>query len=165
MSISDGKDRSVAEQVARMFLEIGVVKLNHAGALPPGPPAGKSPIYCDGRISLSYPPVRSYIKEALATVIGQRFAEADTVAGVATAGIPQGVLVADQLNLPFMYVRSSPKAHGMSNLVEGEVVKEQKVVVVEDLVSTGGSSVKGHCGPGTHGPQRDRTGIGFHLRL
>ncbi len=141
MSISDGKDRSIAEQVARMFLEIGVVKLN---AQEPYTWASgwKSPIYCDGRISLSYPPVRSYIKEALATAIGQRFGEADAIAGVATAGIPQGVLVADQLDLPFMYVRSSPKTHGMSNLVEGEVVKEQQVVVVEDLVSTGGSSLK-----------------------
>ncbi len=141
MSISDGKDTSVAERIARMFLEIGVVKLNIAE--PYTWASGRqSPIYCDGRISLSYPPVRSYVKQELVTVIDQRFGEAEALAGVATAGIPQGVLAADQLELPFMYVRSKPKEHGMTNMVEGEVVKGQKVVVVEDLVSTGGSSLK-----------------------
>ena len=93
-------------------------------------------------MALSYPPVRSYIKQELVTLIDQRFSEAEAVAGVATAGIPQGVLAADQLELPFMYVRSQPKEHGMTNIIEGEVVKGQKVVVVEDLVSTGGSSLK-----------------------
>ena len=141
MSISDGKDTSVAEHIARMFLEIGVVQLNTQEPYV-WASGWKSPIYCDGRISLSYPPVRSYIKQELVTVIEQRFPEADAVAGVATAGIPQGALVADQLDLPFMYVRSKPKAHGMTNMIEGEVVKGQKVVVIEDLVSTGGSSLK-----------------------
>ena len=141
MSISDGKDTSVAEHIARMFLEIGVVQLNTQEPYT-WASGWKSPIYCDGRISLSYPPVRSYIKQELVTVIEQRFSEADAVAGVATAGIPQGVLAADQLNLPFMYVRPNPKAHGMTNMVEGEVVKGQKVIVIEDLVSTGGSSLK-----------------------
>lgn len=141
MSISDGKDTSVAEHIARMFLEIGVVQLNTQEPYT-WASGWKSPIYCDGRISLSYPPVRSYIKQELVTVLEQRFSEADAVAGVATAGIPQGVLAADQLELPFMYVRSKPKGHGMTNMIEGEVVKGQKVVVVEDLVSTGGSSLK-----------------------
>ena len=141
MSISDSKDPSVAEHIARMLLEIGVVKLNTREPFT-WASGWKSPIYCDGRISLSYPPVRSYIKQELVTVIEQRFSEADAIAGVATAGIPQGVLAADQLDLPFMYVRYKPKAHGMTNMVEGEVVKGQKVVVVEDLVSTGGSSLK-----------------------
>lgn len=141
MSISDGKDASVAEHIARMFLEIGVVQLNTQEPYT-WASGWKSPIYCDGRISLSYPLVRSYIKQEVATVIEQRFSEADAIAGVATAGIPQGVLAADQLDLPFMYVRSKPKAHGMTNMIEGEVVKGQKVVVVEDLVSTGGSSLK-----------------------
>ena len=141
MGITDRTDSSAAEQIARMFLEIGVVKIN-----PQSPytwaSGWKSPIYCDGRISLSYPPVRSYIKQELVKIIDQRFSEAEVIAGVATAGIPQGVLAADQLDLPFMYVRSKPKAHGMTNMVEGEVVKDQKVVVVEDLVSTGQSSLK-----------------------
>ena len=141
MSISDGKDPSVAEHIARMFLEIGVVQLNTQEPYT-WASGWKSPIYCDGRVSLSYPPVRSYIKQELVTIIEQRFSEADAIAGVATAGIPQGVLVADQLELPFMYVRSKPKAHGMTNMVEGEVVRGQKVVVIEDLVSTGGSSIK-----------------------
>ena len=141
MSISDRKDTSVAEHIARMFLEIGVVKLNITEPYT-WASGRKSPIYCDGRISLSYPPVRSYIKDELATIIEQRFGEAVAVAGVATAGIPQAVLAADRLELPFMYVRSKPKEHGMANMVEGEVVKGQKVVVIEDLVSTGGSSLK-----------------------
>ncbi len=141
MSINDRTDASVAEQIARMFLEIGVIKLN-AQSPYTWASGWKSPIYCDGRISLSYPPVRSYIKGELVTLIAQRFSEADAIAGVATAGIPQGALVADQLELPFMYVRSKAKAHGMTNMVEGEIVKGQKVVVIEDLVSTGGSSLK-----------------------
>lgn len=135
------KDSSVAESIARMFLEIGVVKLN--AKLPYTWASGwKSPIYCDGRISLSYPQVRSYIKGALADVVHNRFPDAEAIAGVATAGIPQGALIADLLDLPFLYVRSKPKGHGMTNMVEGEVIKGQKVVVIEDLVSTGGSSLK-----------------------
>lgn len=136
-----GKDSSVAERIAQMFLKIGVVKLNTK--TPYTWASGwKSPIYCDGRISLSYPQVRSYIKKSLGEVVRNRFPDAEAIAGVATAGIPQGALVADMLDLPFVYVRSKPKGHGMENLVEGEVIKEQKVVVIEDLVSTGGSSLK-----------------------
>lgn len=141
MDKSTGKDSSVAERIARMFLDIGAVKLNAASPYI-WASGWKSPIYCDGRISLSYPQVRTYIKSSLADVVRQRFPEAQAIAGVATAGIPQGALVADLLDLPFLYVRSEPKDHGMANLVEGEVVREQKVVVLEDLVSTGGSSLK-----------------------
>ncbi|WPP53620.1 orotate phosphoribosyltransferase [Catalinimonas niigatensis] len=141
MNISGGRDASVAERIARMFLEIGVVKLNTEEPFV-WSSGWKSPIYCDGRISLSYPQVRSYIKEELAELIRKRFPEVEAIAGVATAGIPQGVLVADALDLPFLYVRTKPKGHGMTNIVEGEVVKEQKVIVIEDLVSTGGSSLK-----------------------
>ena len=141
MNEFNGRDSSVAENIARMFLEIGVVKLNTK--TPYTWASGwKSPIYCDGRISLSYPQVRSYIKETLADVVRKRFPDTEAVAGVATAGIPQGALVADLLDLPFLYVRSKPKEHGMANMVEGELVKGQKVVVVEDLVSTGGSSLR-----------------------
>ena len=102
----------------------------------------KSPIYCDNRLALSYPTIRQAIKEGIANVIKQNFQSAEGVAGVATAGIPQGALVADALSLPFVYVRPKPKDHGMQNLIEGRIVKGQKVVVIEDLVSTGGSSLK-----------------------
>lgn len=141
MSWSDQKDLSVAERIARMYLAIGVIKLNTEQ--PYSWSSGwKSPIYCDGRIALSYPHVRTYIKHELVEAIRKRFAEADAIAGVATAGIPQGALVADALDLPFIYVRPKPKTHGMANLVEGEVTQGQKVVLIEDLVSTGGSSAK-----------------------
>jgi len=141
MNISDGRDASVAENIARIFLEIGVVKLNTEKPFV-WASGWKSPIYCDGRISLSYPQVRSFIKDAIVELIDKRFPQTEAIAGVATAGIPQGVLVADALDLPFLYVRTKPKGHGMENMVEGEVVKGQKVVVIEDLVSTGGSSLK-----------------------
>jgi len=102
----------------------------------------KSPIYCDNRISLSYPLVRTFIKENLARLIKDHFPGAEVIAGVATAGIPQGALIADFLGLPLVYVRSKPKGHGMKNMIEGHVVKGKKAVLVEDLISTGGSSIK-----------------------
>lgn len=101
-----------------------------------------SPIYCDNRLSLSYPEIRTRVKIGLSSLIAKEFPLAESIAGVATAGIPQGALVADLLNLPFIYVRSAPKGHGMENLIEGKVVVGQKVVVVEDLVSTGKSSLQ-----------------------
>lgn len=102
----------------------------------------KSPFYCDNRKTLSYPDLRSYVKLELVHTILEHFPEAEAVAGVATGAIPQGALVADELNLPFVYVRSKPKDHGLENLIEGELRPGMKVVVVEDLVSTGGSSLK-----------------------
>ncbi|MTI39364.1 orotate phosphoribosyltransferase, partial [Fulvivirga lutimaris] len=102
----------------------------------------KSPIYCDNRLSLSYPAVRTTIKEALVEVIKSKYDNVEAIAGVATAGIPQGALVAEALDIPFIYVRSKPKGHGMENMIEGKVTPGQKVVVIEDLVSTGGSSLK-----------------------
>ena len=141
MNLSDGRDASVAENIARIFLEIGVVKLNTEKPFV-WSSGWKSPIYCDGRISLSYPQVRSYIKEEIVELMRKRFPQTEAIAGVATAGIPQGVLVADMLDLPFLYVRTKPKGHGMENMVEGEIIKGQKVLVIEDLVSTGGSSLK-----------------------
>jgi len=102
----------------------------------------KSPFYCDNRKTLSYPDLRSFVKIEIARLIGERFPEADAVAGVATGAIAQGALVADLLNLPFVYVRSKPKDHGLENLIEGELKPGMKVVVVEDLISTGGSSLK-----------------------
>ncbi|HMP99597.1 MAG TPA: orotate phosphoribosyltransferase, partial [Cyclobacteriaceae bacterium] len=102
----------------------------------------KSPIYCDNRLSLSYPDLRSYIKEQFAAIVRKEFASAELIAGVATAGIAQGALLADALQLPYAYVRPKPKEHGMGNQIEGRAEKGKKVILVEDLVSTGGSSLK-----------------------
>src|SRR5574344_1393890 len=102
----------------------------------------KSPFYCDNRKTLSYPELRNFVKIEICHAILAAFPDAEAVAGVATGAIPQGALVADELNLPFVYVRSKPKDHGLENLIEGELRPEMKVVVVEDLISTGGSSLK-----------------------
>lgn len=132
---------STAAAIALQLLKIEAIKLNTekpftwASGL-------KSPIYCDNRVSLSYPLVRNLIKDSLVSVIRENYPVADAIAGVATAGIPQGALVADVLSLPFAYVRSSPKDHGLENIIEGRINPKQKIVVVEDLVSTGGSSLK-----------------------
>ncbi len=130
-----------AGKVAQMLLQIEAIKLraNNPFTWSSG---WKSPIYCDNRLSLSYPDIRTAIKEGLVQVIRENFAAAEAIAGVATAGIPQGALVAEAMQLPFAYVRPKPKDHGMENLIEGRVSKGQKVVVIEDLVSTGGSSLK-----------------------
>lgn len=102
----------------------------------------QSPIYCDNRKSLSHPELRSYIKQSFAALVKDKFPDANAISGVATAGIAHGALLADELNMPFSYVRSSPKGHGLQNLIEGEIRPGSKVVVVEDLISTGGSSLK-----------------------
>jgi len=102
----------------------------------------KSPFYCDNRKTLSYPDLRNFVKLELCHAILENFPDADAVAGVATGAIAQGALVADQLNLPFVYVRSKPKDHGLENLIEGDLQPGMKVVVVEDLISTGSSSLK-----------------------
>jgi len=101
-----------------------------------------SPIYCDNRKTLSYPDLRSMVKQGLVRAVLEHFPEATAVAGVATGAIAQGALVADALAMPFCYVRSKPKDHGMGNLIEGTLPEGSKVVVVEDLISTGGSSLK-----------------------
>lgn len=102
----------------------------------------KSPFYCDNRKTLSYPELRNFVKIELTRTILEHFPQAEAVAGVATGAIAQGALVADELNKPFVYVRSKPKDHGLENLIEGELNPGTKVVVVEDLISTGGSSLK-----------------------
>jgi orotate phosphoribosyltransferase len=130
-----------AAPVAEMLLKIEAIKLNTAKPFT-WSSGWKSPIYCDNRLSLSYPEVRNAVKQGLVNCIRENFFTAESIAGVATAGIAQGALVADAMNLPFLYVRPKPKEHGMENLIEGKVTKGQKVVVVEDLVSTGGSSLK-----------------------
>lgn len=102
----------------------------------------KSPFYCDNRKTLSYPALRNFVKLELSRLVMENFPDCDAIAGVATGAIPQGALVADELNLPFVYVRSKPKDHGLENLIEGELRPGMRVVVVEDLISTGGSSLK-----------------------
>jgi len=127
--------------IAEKLLQINAVKLN-----PQNPftwaSGWKSPIYCDNRKILSYAHVRDYIKSEMTNAVFTEFPDADVIAGVATAGIPWGVLVADLLSLPFIYVRSKPKEHGMGNQIEGVLNADQKVVVIEDLISTGKSSLE-----------------------
>ena len=101
-----------------------------------------SPIYTDNRKTLSYPDIRNFIKVELCRIILEKFSNVDVIAGVATGAIAQGALVADTLGLPYVYVRSSPKDHGLENLIEGNLKAGQRVVVIEDLISTGGSSLK-----------------------
>ena len=131
----------VASEVARSLLQIKAIKLQ-----PTNPftwaSGVKSPIYCDNRKILSYPDIRSYVKSQLAVSINEKFAKPDVIAGVATGGIAHGALVAEAMGLPFVYIRSNVKAHGLNNMIEGELGQGKKVVVVEDLVSTGGSSLK-----------------------
>jgi len=102
----------------------------------------KSPIYCDNRRTLAFPEIRTYIRDALCAMVQHYYPRAEVIAGVATGAIAQGALVADRLQLPFCYVRSAPKDHGLENMVEGHLTAGQKVVVIEDLISTGGSSLK-----------------------
>ncbi|MEZ4902829.1 MAG: orotate phosphoribosyltransferase [Spirosomataceae bacterium] len=131
----------VARKIAAHLLNIEAIRLSpsHPFQWSSG---WNSPIYCDNRLSLSYPEVRTYIKNELAEAIRVHFPAVEVIAGVATAGIAQGALVADVLQLPYIYVRPEPKKHGMGNQIEGRVLAGQKVVVLEDLISTGGSSLK-----------------------
>lgn len=101
----------------------------------------KSPIYCDNRLTLSFPEIRTQIAEGLSSLIKEHFSDVDVIAGTATAGIPHAAWVSDKLNLPMCYVRSKAKGHGKGNQIEGQVMENQKVVVVEDLISTGGSAI------------------------
>ncbi len=132
-------DRAV--KVAEFLLQIKAVKLQ-----PKNPftwaSGWKSPIYCDNRVTLSYPNIRTFIRQNYSELILDHFGKPDVIAGVATGGIAQGALVAEELGLPFIYVRSSPKGHGMGNQIEGHFEEGQKVIVIEDLISTGGSSLK-----------------------
>jgi orotate phosphoribosyltransferase len=129
-----------ALKVSEFLLQIKAVRLQ-----PDNPftwaSGWKSPIYCDNRKTLSFPSVRTYIRQQLARAVVETYGKPDVIAGVATGGIAQGVLVAQELNLPFVYVRPEPKKHGLSNQVEGEIEKGQSVVVIEDLISTGKSSL------------------------
>ena len=130
-----------ALKIAEFLLQIKAIKLN------PSQPftwasGWRSPIYCDNRVTLSHPQIRTYIRQQLVQNINTNFGKPDVIAGVATGAIAQGVLVAEAMGLPFVYIRSSAKEHGMGNLIEGQIEKGQSVVVVEDLISTGMSSLK-----------------------
>ncbi|TXI84337.1 MAG: orotate phosphoribosyltransferase [Crocinitomicaceae bacterium] len=130
-----------ALKVAEFLLQIKAIKLQ-----PTNPftwaSGWKSPIYCDNRKTLSYPAIRTFIRQAYAEVILEKYGKPDFIAGVATGGIAQGALVAQELGIPFVYVRSTPKGHGLGNQIEGDFESGQKVVVIEDLISTGGSSLQ-----------------------
>lgn len=130
-----------AKKTAELLLQINAIKLN-----PKNPftwaSGWKSPIYCDNRVTLSFPPIRNYIREEFSKHIEKQFGKPDVIAGVATGAIGIGMLVAEYMGLPFVYVRPEPKKHGRQNQVEGFLQKGQNVVVVEDLISTGNSSLQ-----------------------
>ena len=133
-------NKDTASKTAELLLQINAIKLN------PGNPftwasGWKSPIYCDNRITLSFPPIRNYLKDEFAKNIEKQFGKPDVIAGVATGAIGIGLLVAEALALPFVYVRPEPKKHGRLNQIEGFLQKGQNVVVIEDLISTGNSSL------------------------
>lgn len=134
-------DKKSAEEVAQSLLQIKAIKLQPANPFT-WASGWKSPIYCDNRKILSYPTVRTFIRQKFVEVIESKYPNVDVIAGVATGGIAIGALVAEDLGLPFVYVRSAAKGHGMQNMIEGEVPTEKNVVVIEDLISTGGSSLK-----------------------
>ena len=133
-------DKATAKQTAKLLLQINAIKLQ------PNDPftwasGWKSPIYCDNRIVLSFPPIRNYIRETMAKQIEKQYGKPDVIAGVATGAIGIGILVAEYLSLPFVYVRPEAKSHGRQNQIEGFIQSGQNVVVVEDLISTGKSSL------------------------
>lgn len=136
MSILDDS----ALKVAEFLLQAKAIKLSPAKPFT-WASGLKSPIYCDNRITLSFPVIRTYIRQQFANIIEEKFGKPDVIVGVATGGIAQGALVAQELGLPFAYVRSEAKSHGMQNMIEGIVEEGQSVVVIEDLVSTGKSSL------------------------
>lgn len=133
--------KQLDQLLAEKLLKISAIKLQPANPFT-WASGWNSPIYTDNRKTLSYPDVRSFIKVELCRLILENFGDADAVAGVATGAIAQGALVADTLGLPYVYVRATPKDHGLENLIEGNLKPGQKVVVIEDLISTGGSSLK-----------------------
>ena len=130
------------EQIlAKKLLEIKAIKLQPANPFT-WASGWKSPIYCDNRKTLSYPTTRNFIKLEMARTILEKYENVDAIAGVATGAIAQGAMIAEELNLPFVYIRATPKGHGLENLIEGDLKPGSKVIVIEDLISTGGSSLK-----------------------
>ncbi|MCX6250408.1 MAG: orotate phosphoribosyltransferase [Bacteroidetes bacterium] len=134
-------DKQIALETAAFLLQIKAVKLSPKDLFT-WASGIKSPIYCDNRITLSYPNIRRFIKDNFTKIVADKMGSAEIIAGVATGGIAQGALVAQELNLPFAYVRTSKKDHGLTNLIEGRIEPGQRVVVVEDLISTGKSSLE-----------------------
>ena len=134
------KDLETSYMTAKFLLQIKAVKLNDENPFT-WASGRKSPIYCDNRITLSYPEIRTYIRQRFVDAVVEQFGDVDVIAGVATGGIAQGALVAQELGKPFVYVRSEEKKHGMTNQIEGEIKSGESVVVIEDLVSTGKSSL------------------------
>jgi len=130
-----------APKIAEFLLQIKAIKLQPSNPFT-WASGWKSPIYCDNRITLSYPKIRTYIRQQFVKAIMDQYGKPDVIAGVATGAIAQGVLVAQEMGLPFVYVRSESKGHGLGNVIEGIIEKGQSVIVVEDLVSTGMSSIK-----------------------
>ena len=134
------KMNETAEQTSSFLLQVKAVKLNNENPFT-WASGRKSPIYCDNRVTLSYPEIRTFIRQRFVDIINEYYGDVDVIAGVATGGIAQGALVAQELGKPFVYVRSEAKKHGLTNQIEGEIHSGQTVVVVEDLVSTGKSSL------------------------
>ena len=134
------KDLETSYMTAKFLLTIKAVNLNDENPFT-WASGRKSPIYCDNRITLSHPEIRTYIRQRFVDTVLEQFGDVDVIAGVATGGIAQGALVAQELGKPFVYVRSEEKKHGMTNQIEGEIKSGQSVVVIEDLVSTGKSSL------------------------
>ncbi|MDR3339397.1 MAG: orotate phosphoribosyltransferase [Candidatus Symbiothrix sp.] len=133
--------KTLEQILAKKLLKIKAVKLQPANPFI-WASGWKSPIYCDNRKTLSYPPLRNFIKLQLARIITEKYENVTAIAGVAMGAIAQGAMVAEELNLPFVYIRATPKDHGLENLIEGDLKPGSKVVVIEDLISTGQSSLK-----------------------
>ncbi len=134
-------NKETAKQAAHFLLQIKAIKLNNESPFT-WASGRKSPIYCDNRVTLSYPEIRTFIRQQFVAMATEQFADVDVIAGVATGGIPQGVLVAQDLGKPFVYVRPEEKKHGLGNKIEGDLKSGQSVLVIEDLVSTGKSSLQ-----------------------
>ena len=134
-------NKETAKQAARFLLQIKAIKLNNESPFT-WASGRKSPIYCDNRVTLSYPDIRTFIRQQFVAIVNELYADVDVIAGVATGGIAQGVLVAQDLGKPFVYVRPEEKKHGVGNKIEGDLKSGQSVVVIEDLISTGKSSLQ-----------------------
>ncbi len=133
-------NEETALKIAESLLQINAIKLNLQKPYT-WASGWKSPIYCDNRITISFPKIRNYIRQQFVKIIAEEFGDVDVIAGVATGGIPHGILVAQDLGLPFAYVRGASKGHGLTNRVEGIIESGQRVIIIEDLISSGGSGL------------------------
>ena len=133
-------DKKVAEQTIKFLTQINAIKLNTKNPFT-WTSGIKSPIYCDNRLVLSYPKIRDFIADNMSQIIKNKYGDDISIAGVATGAIAMGIMIAERLDLPYAYVRPEPKGHGLKNQIEGNIVKDSSVVVIEDLISTGKSSL------------------------